>query len=217
MTAELEPVNWDESGGLSVTKAQGLMSKNCHVCRNGYQITAMINRLIVNGAPDSEIFELLSAMPRTAFSRNVVPSKNSIKNHRKSHLPIKQQAIQRVLERRAAQHGIDMEEGVQNILTAQGMMEVIAQQGFAAIVDGKATPTVKETIDAIKASDQFDKEMTDTFDAVAAMAEVHRILNAVKAVVPDQYMELIYQKLSEGEEAIDAEVVDEEFDYNEQD
>jgi len=207
MVGELERIpDWD-AGGSVVTKAGGTCA--CLIGKNGYQMMALVNRMLINGAPVQEIYEFLCSLPKETFKNNRVPSYAIISNHSKKHLPIKVAAVRRVLEQRAAERGIMMEEGVQNILTNQGMAEVIARQGFADIVEGKAKPTVKETLEAIKISEQFDRESSNAFDAVAAMAQMQKLMAAVQKWVPEDILEKIVMELNNEEEAI---VVDED-DY----
>lgn len=204
MTGALERMpDWD-AGGLAVTKTGGLC--NCLIGKNGYQLMALVNRMLVNGAPYQEVYEVLSSLPKETFKNNRVPGYAVVRNHAQNHLPIKVAAMRKVLEQRAAEQGLLIEEGTQNILTNQAMVEIIARQGFADIVEGKSKPTIKETIEAIKLSAQMDKDATGTFDAVAAMAQMQRLMAAVQKWVPDDIMEKILMELNNEEEAV---IVDE--------
>jgi hypothetical protein len=199
MSAELERTN---VGLAAARRQQGIMSQNCHVCRAGYEITGSVNRMLLNGAPFSEVYATLISWPVETFPKNRVPSITSIKNHANRHLPVKDAAVRKLLEKRAAERQMDIENGAESILTGIGILEIIAQKGFSAIIEGKNQVSVKETIEAVKLIDSFDKEATDTFDSVAAMAQVHRILAAVQKIVPAQYMDAIYKELENNEAAV---------------
>jgi hypothetical protein len=157
--------------------------------------------MLLNGAPFSEVYATLISWPVETFPKNRVPSITSIKNHANRHLPVKDAAVRKLLEKRAAEHQMDVENGAESILTGIGMLDVIAQKGFSAILEGKNEPTVKETLEAIKLVDTFDKAATDTFDAAAALAQVQRILVAVQKIVPANMMDLILRELDNAESA----------------
>jgi len=129
-------------------------------------------------------------------------------------LPLKDAAVRKLLEKRAAERQIDIENGAESIVTGIGILETIAQKGFAAIIEGKNQVSVKETIEAVKLIDAFDKEATDTFDAISALAQMQNILAAVQKVVPPQMMELILRELDNSNSAT---VVDEDDWFGEED
>lgn len=199
---------------LDVVRATGPMTGRCLVCKSGYDITAMVNRLLVNGLTPSDIFRILSDMPAGTFPKNRVPSENSVRNHRDNHLPIKNAAYVKLLNKRAAERGLDIEAGADSILTTIGMAEVIAQTGFADIIEGKTKPNVKETIEAIKLVDQFEKEATTSFDAVAAMSQMQKVMEAIRKIVPEEMMEAIYNELQNTENAV---IVYEDDEWPEED
>ncbi len=184
-----------------IAKIPEANTRNCMVCKQTYHVKAAIDKMLAAGEAPLTIFAIISDWDTGSFKNGKVPSDQSIRNHGKKHLPFRQNAYRKILEQRAAEQGIIIEEGTDSYITNIGMAEVIARKGFEDIVAGKAEPTVKETLEAIKLSEQFARESVNSFDAVQAMAQIQRIMAAIQKVVPQQYIDAIYKEL-ENEQAV---------------
>jgi hypothetical protein len=198
----------DQVGSSLIKKVKG--HGNCGICRLGYPIRTLVTRMAINGMSYADITRQLQDM---AESRAIpsAPSYSSVVNHCHKHLPYKDEAVRRYLERRAAEEGIDFEEGVDSILRPISVAEIAMRKGHELIVTEQIQPTVKETLEAAKFVQDFERESADHTSAAEAMAQVNMIMRAVKDVVPQELWNAIVDRLEElrSGDIEDAELVEE--------
>jgi len=181
---------------------RGSLSRNCQVCKLGYEMVAMVSRMLINGASYADVARELQLYESTgAITR--APAYAAIRRHCQNHLVFKDEAIRRHLERRAIQDGIDLENAVDGILRPIAVAEVTMAKGFSNIIEDRATPTVKETLDAAKLVHEFERSAATSTDAAEAIAQVNLILQAVREVVPPELWTKITGRLQELEQQRD--------------
>ncbi len=191
--------------------------KNCKVCQLGYGTLAAVNRMIVDGFQITEIKRILTQWQDERRIHRA-PSLASLYNHKNKHLALNDQVVRRYIEKRAEEANIPLEDGVETLLTVQSVVDVTLFKGFKEIAEGRATPTVKETLEAAKIKAQFEKDGASVSSEIAYLAQVNKIIRAVKDnVSPEQWERIVRQLEAPDTEQIEssyieAEVLEEE-DY----
>ena len=180
--------------------------RNCKVCSLGYDMISYVNKQLIVGIPAADISRSLDHMFEQGGLAHKV-SYDSVLNHSKKHLPLKHEAVRRLIERRAGDAQLDIENGIENILQPIVVAEETMRRGFAALVKDEQKPTVTETLAAAKMLREFEREDAGNMDAAAAIHQVQKILKAVQEIVPAQYWDQIVARLNGKDEIEDAIVV----------
>jgi hypothetical protein len=201
-----------ESIGTDLAKRSEPKTR-CKVCRMGYHIVGQVNRQIINGASYSEIHAFLWDLKNQGIVRDA-PGYQGVVNHAKKHLPYKDAAVRRVIEKRAQERNIDLENGVQNLLNEFSVAETVMKVGFQQLMEGKKDVPVKDMLAAAKMVNEFTKDAEGSLDAASAMAEMGYILQAVQEIVPAEYWDQISDRVRElsNNEIVEAEVFEEDED-----
>jgi len=187
------------------------------VCNAGEEVVAFVNRTIVGGATYAEAHRALAVIneARVALDQPEI-SYQSVMRHGREHLPAKAAVVREIVERRARTAGLDVDEGVANIITQAAYAEAMMVKAFQDISTVDVTPT--EGLQAAKFLHQLMQAERGNVGLETAFAELGYLIEAVKEAVPQQYWAAITAKIDEkrGSRVIDAEVADEEFDPGEQ-
>jgi hypothetical protein len=139
---------------------------------------------------------------------------DSIRNHSGRHFPIQNVAkatYREIVQRRAEQNRVDFVSGVATALTPLAYFEIVMNIAFRNLIDDDAEVSVDTGLRAAeKLQSLLDKRGQG--DEIAEMrVQVNQILNAVKAVVPQQMWGDIIEKLDQPQqdpETLDAETED---------
>lgn len=188
----------------------------CSVCLAGEEVTLFVNRLIVSGASYADAYRALDAINEARIA-NGQPEigYQSVRRHGRDHLPAKSAAIREIVERRARNAGLDVDEGSTNIITQAAYAEAMMVKAFQDISVVEVTPA--EGLQAAKFLNQLMAAERGNVGLETAFAELGYLIEAVKEAVPQQYWGAITAKIEEkrGSRVVDAEV-QEEFDPGEQ-
>jgi hypothetical protein len=76
------------------------------------------------------------------------PAYDSIRRHYERHLDPDSKLIRSMLERHAVEHGINIPEGQERVVTSAGVFDIVRQKGLEALVAGELKPTLRETLQA---------------------------------------------------------------------
>jgi hypothetical protein len=122
---------------------------NCNVCASRYRYD--VERAVAGGQPFAAI---VRALPDDAGL-----SARSIANHSHAgHMPYEQEALRRVVERRAEQLGRDVEDGVEQLVDQVSLAQTVVQQVFTGLAAGELRPDVTDGLRAAKLLAQIEAE-----------------------------------------------------------
>lgn len=205
-------INDNGASGREIAIRNGLV-KQCNVCKLGYEVTAVINNMIINGQTWTDIFRTTSEL----FETNVIkhkPSYNSIRHHGMNHIGHRAAAIRKIVERRALQAGLDVEKGSQSIITGFAATETLLNKGFERLAKGKMDDQIgpKELLAAAKQFNDMTRLAEGSADVAALQQNFNLVLRAVKEIVPESMYEDIFAKIAQlqsGEDIEEAYVLDE--------
>lgn len=202
---------------------KNMKNKNCQVCQLGYSTLRSVNRMIINGHSYVDITRQLSDWHAQGLITRS-PSYQSVANHSKKHVSLQNRLVRESIEKHARELNVDIENGIENLLTYRAAIDYTMRRGFMLIAEGKLNPSVKDMLEAAKLMAQFEKEEDGSTSIVELIAQVQRIQEAVKAEVEPEVWTKIVSRLTTNAKEIEgpvipAEVVeeDEEFNYDPRD
>lgn len=197
----------------------------CKVCREP-QVRKIVDMLAASGYKMSEISRHVDAAHNAYVDS---PSDRiayaSINRHIMRHLSVEDAAIKEILERRALEKEINLEEGVRNIVTPASFAETVVVKAQEKLVDGKLEITARDGLEAARTLTEFENAAASKVSVSEAFAQVEKIMAAVKAVCsPEQISQVVSVLRGERsvmeisqlpqltEELVEAEVVEETLD-----
>jgi len=146
-------------------------------------VRTLIDQLLVRGETYKRILQAIEPLQGKVEDGRV--SYHSIRRHQLRHLPVDELAIRAILERRARDAGLQVAIGDSPIITNAATLEVIRNAGFDGIVRGGLSPTVRETIQAAVALEQFDRSGDNSIDLAEFQRQVRLLLEVVQARLPE--------------------------------
>ena len=161
-----------------------IVEPRCGVCQHDYR--SFIEMLLVKGASYKSIEERIT--PKV--------SRQSISNHYKKHMDLQDAALRALLEREAEIQGYNHEEGVTDLITARGALEVALRRGYEGLVDKTAKVEPRDLIQIVRVLADMD-EGREQVSLEAARMQVEIFMEAIRQVVPQEYWSQIGEKVAE--------------------
>lgn len=119
-------------------------------------------------------------------------SKHSIGRHKKRHLSVRDAAVRNIIEARARQFGVDVEEVEGSILTKAAVLDTIIATGIDSLHRGDTVVEARDVLAAVATLDKFESEWKETaIDEL--LAEFKLFMEAVKSHVPEELYAAIYE------------------------
>jgi len=173
----------------------------CRVCAaglrrkglpNGAKVRERVDDLLVGAWTYQDILiEIGPLMADWPSDRRI--TYNSIRNHQQRHLPADQFAVRQIVERRAADLGLNIAVGRGPLLTHAAVLELVRQRGFEALTSRSNVPNVKETM---QASDMLERLEEQSVDALATMRFLHeQLIDVLRKLFTPEHLELIQKEL----------------------
>lgn len=210
-TVKLEDILPVEAGGKNY---EFVFEPRCRVCNSGDGILELVNRLLASGMTYMDVLRAIEVFNQGRPQHRKI-TYNSIRSHQKNHMPFEAQAIRDIVERRATEAQRDFIDGVGNIVTPVAYAEVVMKRSFENLVDQNLPVDVKDGLAAAKLVHAIDSGITTGMDETEAMAQLARIIEAVRAVVTPEQMTQIAARL-ESDHPVERQQIespaDEEFD-----
>ena len=184
----------------------------CRVCTN--DASASVNKMLAHAMTYADIERSLEPI------NNLLPKDQrityqSISTHAKKHFPIEQAAsavYRKLVEKRAEEYEVDFTNGVGSALVPMAYLDVVMHRGFETLVDENTVVDVETGMRAAEQLQQISAKNADENDMADLMLKLHRIVEAVKAVVPEEMFEDILSHMDgQASAPLDVEMVDEEI------
>lgn len=164
------------------------MSNQCRVCKDPI-IRDLVNNLIAHGYT---IPDILSTLDKHNLKMRVQGqdeiTKASLYNHRKQHFNIQQPAYaiwRTVQEQHQAIYQQDWETGVGGILNVMVYLQTMMMRGYESLVNPKVPVTPDQGAWAALKLDALMARNEDQYDRAQQLAEMGRIVEVVRAFVPN--------------------------------
>lgn len=169
----------------------------CHVCRTD-SIREKVNDLLARGASYAQIARAVRGDGVGEVSLD------SVRNHAARHFPVQnaaQATYREIVERRAAQVGLDFIDGVSTAVTPMAFYETLMVKGYEQMVQDGAEVSIET---ALRAADKL-QALAGVRDHEDEILDVHvrqnRIIDAIRRFVPEDKLEDFVAGLG-GQEAV---------------
>jgi hypothetical protein len=170
----------------------------CRVCSDP-EARRRVNLLLSHGVGISEILLSISDI-NAKRKKNKQIKYWSVQNHRANHFNIQEpanEAYRRILERRREEEADTLGEGITNILTARGYLEIIASKGFETLVKTDTAVGFTTGLDAQLKLEELMKADQDQAVMSAMRRDVAMIQQAIQDTLSDDQMRAISKRLDE--------------------
>lgn len=152
-----------------------VIEKRCHVCTSQYRKD--MEELIVKGLSYSEIARYFEAMGESVTRKN-------LSNHHERHMWVEKAAYRKIIEQRAREAMIDVDEAQGFIMTKRALLEMMVHKGWERFLTGEAEIGAKELIAIIDKMERMEaEEKSVAVDEM--MSEFQAFADAVKLSVPE--------------------------------
>ena len=149
----------------------------CSICAGAFAGHRLwIENLLVKGRSDKSIAESFPPLNGETLSRKTVG------NHKKNHMKLDQAVIRATLEQEADKIQQNFEEGVAGAVTDRGIVKVLIMKAYESALADITVVEVKDLIQLIKLSQEFEAGNSDLQYQEAANA-VALFKAAIKAVL----------------------------------
>jgi hypothetical protein len=150
--------------GARITALEYFRAERCRICGlderdwpNAIHVRTIIDRELMNNATYKAALDAIEPFV-AEWPPDQRPTYTAVRNHAKRHLKRDQALVRQLMESHALDAGVDVEQGEGSILTAGGVLALIAQKGYEQVRDGDAAPTIGETIAASRALNAAETE-----------------------------------------------------------
>jgi hypothetical protein len=198
--------------------------RKCRVCHDP-EAMRRVNTMLAHGMGPTEIVRNLGDV-NSKRRKNDQIGFWSVRDHRENHFNIQEPAraaTLRILEEEYAKENGDLlAEGVSNILTARGMLRIIAQKGLEHLVKEDTEVSFLIGLDARLKLDEMEAGDRDQAERAALRRDVGLIQQAVREVLTDEQMKALSHRLDvlrgvasdddDDDNVIDADVVGDDDD-----
>jgi hypothetical protein len=156
----------------------------CKTCQSTHRL--YIENALISGRTYRAIAR---SLPEDTSDTN--PSADGIANHyNEGHMPINQAVQRRLIERRYEEIGQSMESEVDAQVDKVVVAQMIVQKGWELMQSGAVDPTVAETLAAIKALNEMEKDAEQSVDQETWVASMQVMMEiAHKLMTPVQWQE----------------------------
>lgn len=154
---------------------------SCLTCQSPHRLE--IEEHIARGVPYSRIENDLNLRD----PKNRVHSKSMARHFNGGHMPVQEESIRRIIERRATERGQSIEDGIASIVDGVGFAEMVLQKAVDRMADGTLAPSIQDGLQAAKLLETLGPviEGGDEQDYLVAFTVYHSIAQAI--MTPSQF------------------------------
>jgi len=168
----------------------------CRVCKSPDALRRIVDSHLVMMRPYRDILNIVAPLyEKFGVEPKDMISYSSLTNHKTRHLPTDAIAARSMMERRAAEENKLIMDGVDSLLTAKGVYELIASMGVKDIVDGKLEPDLKTTLYAIEKLNEIEKETSNSYKPEYLLGQLSIILDSMREVLPPDMLDLVSKRI----------------------
>lgn len=161
-----------------------IMVRRCHTCMHPFR--------------DWLELMMIKGMPYKTLSERVTPpvGRNSLSTHHKEHMDLEDTALRLILEREAQLQGIDFDQGVDDIITKKGVLEVALRKGYNDILSGVATVEPRDLVQIAKLLAEMESNQQQIgLDELRAQVQI--FIQAIKDVCDPDTQQAIASRVKQ--------------------
>lgn len=169
----MAPKGTDEITGVEYIQGRTFVPQ-CHVCQHPFR--DWIEAMLVKGFT----YKGLQDRVPPAEGQNKL-DRRSISNHHRNHMDLRDAAMVAIIEREANLQSIDREDGIGDIVTKRGVLEVMLRKGYEDILNNTTTVEPRDLIQLTKLLAEMDTH-SGQVGLDEARAQVQLFIQAIKDV-----------------------------------
>ena len=181
----------------------------CRVCEDD-TVRRLVNKMLTSGMSHRMVFlfinDSINPARKKADKRPI--TQRIIKHHDQNHLDFEAPARRvwrQLTQKRAAELGKDIENGIHSIVTPLAYMDVTMQRGFEDLIDPDTKVEHTAGAAAARFLAEWEHKTKGEQEHAEMMAQLNTIIGAVKDTVPPEMWDTIVAKVKGEREA--AEVI----------
>jgi hypothetical protein len=168
----------------------------CRICSAPEVLRKIIDSHLIMMRSYREILNLVAPLyEKFGVEPQDMVSYSSLTNHKTRHLPEKALLARSIMEKRAAEENKLIMDGVETLLTAKGVYELIATLGVKDIIDGKIEPDLKSTLYAIEKLKEIDSDNSNDYKPEYLLGQLSVILESMREVLPPDMLDLVSKRI----------------------
>lgn len=161
-----------------------IVEPKCKVCSSPHR--REIDMMLATGWSNVAVMNHFNQIAGEGFF-----NKHNIGRHKSRHLSTRDAAVRRIIEERARQFGVDVDNVEGFIVTKAAVLDTIIQSGMEGIHRGDTFVEPKDVLTAVQQLDKFESEWKETaIDEI--MSEFKAFTEAVKEIVGEEQYEAIF-------------------------
>lgn len=168
---------------------EGKIESRCNVCTSASR--THIDRLIAAGFSDTAIAQqIMNTEPQFKGSRenkkDVDRVRRSVGRHRERHLNLQERTTRMIIERRAKEAGMVLEEHESQLATTKALLELVIAKGMSQVTDPDTRVKFQDALRAVELLEGFDREAYMQ-ELSILKRQTEALAQAVREVVPSDF------------------------------
>lgn len=167
-----------------------VVEPRCRVCKHD-DIRDRVNSLLSKGLS-------FAAIARAVPGTDEAVSVDSVRRHAERHFPVQHTAgttYREILERRAREQQLDLDDGVRTALTPLAFFEAVMTRSFENLADDKVDVSIQAGLSAAAHLQQAAASSSDGMEIARVMVQMDQVIRAVKETVPEEIWPEIVERL----------------------
>jgi predicted DCC family thiol-disulfide oxidoreductase YuxK len=166
----------------------------CRICRSEFR--PLIDRMIAGPYSYAAIARQFKDKDAELSGSNHEALRKSIERHAKQHVTVRDQAVREIIEQRAIERGILVDEQKNMLLTSEALLELYVQKGFEQITKDGTWVRHQDVLEAVKMVEEMRRDTTAE-QVEALKKQVQVISLAVREIVPADLHPAIVERAKE--------------------
>jgi len=166
----------------------------CRICRSDFR--PLIDRMIAGPYSYAAIARQFMDKDAELSGSNQEALRKSIERHAKAHVTVRDQAVREIIEQRAIERGILVDEQKNMLLTSEALLELYVQKGFEQITKEGTWVRHQDVLEAVKMVEEMRRD-TIAEQVEALKKQVQVISIAVREICPPDLHPLIVDRAKE--------------------
>lgn len=166
----------------------------CNICKSASR--QLVDKLIVSGFSYIDIAEELVARDQEFQGKELDTVRKNVERHAKRHVNVREKAMRQIIERRAMEQGILIDEATGNLTTGRALLDNIIVRANEMIADPDQRVKFADAIEAVKMLEDVQK--SEYLAQVESMQkQVWAISQAVKEMIPEDLVGPLVKRAEE--------------------
>lgn len=165
----------------------------CRICQSDFR--PLIDRMIAGPYTYAAIARQFHGKD-DRLGGNHEALRKSIERHAKQHVTVRDQAVREIIEQRAIERGLLVEDHKNMLLTSEALLELYVQKGFEQITKEGTWVRHQDVLEAVKMVEDMRRD-TISEQVEVLKKQVAVISQAVREIVPPDLHPAIVQRAQE--------------------